>query len=51
MESKGELSVEELVNRIKEHTGNGLLKEWPELKESFKYDLIWDEAYFAETIS
>ena len=51
VESNGELSVEELVNRIKEHTGNGLLKEWPELKASFKYDLIWDEAYFAETIS
>ena len=49
VESNGELSVEELVNRIKEHTGKGLLAECPEIKESF--DSIWDEAYFAETIS
>jgi REP element-mobilizing transposase RayT len=51
VESNGELSVEELINRIKEHTGNGLLKECPQLKESFKNDSIWDDAYFVETIS
>lgn len=51
VESNGELSVEELVNRIKEYTNKGLLDECPELKESFENNTIWDDAYFAETIS
>ena len=51
VESNGETSVEELVNRIKEHTGKGLFSECPELKESFENGSIWDDAYFAETIN
>ncbi len=50
VESNGELSVDELIRRIKEHTGKGLLRECPELEESFENDSIWDDAYFAETI-
>ena len=51
VESNGELSVEELVNRIKEFTNKGLNRECPELKESFENYSIWDGAYFVETIS
>lgn len=50
VESNGELSIEELVNRVKEFTGNGLFKESPELRTSFDNDSIWDDAYFVETI-
>jgi len=50
VESNGELSVEDMINRIKEYTGRELLKKYPELKESFENDSIWDDAYFAETI-
>jgi len=50
VESNGELSVDELINRIKEHTGKGLIKECPGLKGSFENDLIWDDAYFVKTI-
>ena len=51
VESNGELSVDELINRIKEYTGKGLFREYPALKETFENNSIWDEAYFAETIS
>lgn len=50
VESNGELSVEELANRIKELTNNGLLKEYPALKELVDNNSIWDDAYFAETL-
>jgi hypothetical protein len=39
-----------LVNRVKEFTGNGLIREYPALKTSFENDSIWDHAYIAETI-
>lgn len=51
VESNGELSVEELVNRIKKHACNGLFKKYPQLKRTIDNDSIWDDAYFAETIS
>ncbi len=50
VETNGELSVEELVNRIKEFTNKGLNRECLKLKESFENDSIWDDAYFAETM-
>lgn len=50
VESNGELSVEELIIRIKEYTCNGLLKKYPKLKDSIDNDSIWDEGYFVETL-
>lgn len=51
VESNGELPVEELVKKIKEHTCNGLYKKYPGLKKKqIDNDSIWDDGYFAETI-
>jgi REP element-mobilizing transposase RayT len=50
VESNGKLSVEKLIRRIKEFTGNGLIRECPALKASFEKGSIWDDAYIAETI-
>ncbi|MFC1866811.1 IS200/IS605 family transposase [Thermodesulfobacteriota bacterium] len=52
VESDGELSVEQIVNRIKEYTHSKIFEEYPVLTE--KPDVnndIWDDAYFVETVS
>lgn len=50
-ESDGELSVEEMVHRIKRFSNNAILKKYPFVREKFIKDAeIWDEAYFAETV-
>ena len=52
MESGGELSIEKVVNKIKRFSNNAVLEKFPFLKNMLSGDIeIWDEAYFAETIS
>jgi len=51
VESDGELSVEEVVHRIKRFSNNAILEEFSFVREEFIGDAkIWDEAYFVETI-
>jgi len=51
IESDGELSVEEMVHRIKRFTKNAILEEFSFVRENFvKNAEIWDEAYFVETV-
>lgn len=50
-ESDGELSIEEIVHRIKQFSNDALLKRFPMIKDKLGGDTgIWDEAYFTETI-
>ena len=52
LESDGEQSVEEMVNKIKKHTEEKIIKEYPIIKEkSGSNNGIWDNAYFAQTVS
>jgi len=51
VESDGELSVEEMVHRIKRFSNNTILEKFSLVREKFIGDAeIWDEAYFVETI-
>ena len=51
VESDGELSVEEVVHRIKRFSNNAILEKFSFVREKFIGDAkIWDEAYFVETI-
>ena len=51
VESDGELSIEEVVHRIKRFSNNAILEEFSFVREKFIGDAkIWDEAYFVETI-
>ena len=51
VESDGELSVEEIVQRIKRFSNNAIVEEFPPVKDKLGGDTeIWDEAYFVETI-
>ena len=51
IESDGELSVEEIVHRIKRFSNNAILEKYSFLREKFIKDAeIWDEAYFVETV-
>jgi len=50
IESDGELSVEEMVHRIKQFSNNAILDKYSFLREKLVKDTeIWDEAYFVET--
>ena len=51
VESDGELSVEEIVNRIKDFTCKRLFERFSFLKEKIEENSIWDDAYFVETLS
>ena len=51
VESNGELSIEEIVNRIKDFTCKSLFKRYSFLKEKIAEKSIWDDAYFVETLS
>lgn len=52
VESDGELSVEQIVFRIKNYTQGEIFEKYPVLKEKpYENDEIWDDAYFAETVS
>ena len=51
VESDGELSIEEIVHRIKQFSNNAILKKFPLIRDKLSGDTeIWDEAYFVETI-
>jgi len=51
VESDGELSVEEMVHKIKRSSNNAIVEEFPSVKDKLGGGTeIWDEAYFVETI-
>jgi REP element-mobilizing transposase RayT len=50
-ESDGELSIEEIVHRIKQFSNKAILEKFPLLRDKLGGNTkIWDEAYFTETI-
>jgi len=51
VESDGELSIEEIVHRIKQFSNDAILEKFPLLRDKLSGNTeIWDEAYFTETI-
>ena len=51
VESDGELSIEEIVHRIKRFSSDATLEKFPLIRDKIGNDTeIWDEAYFVETI-
>jgi len=51
IDSDGELSVEEMIHRIKRFSNNAILEKYSSVREKFvKNAEIWDEAYFVETV-
>ena len=51
MESDGDLSVEEMAQRMKRFTNNAIVGKLPMLKDRLDGNTaIWDEAYFVETV-
>jgi REP element-mobilizing transposase RayT len=51
MESDGELSVEEMVNKIKRFLNDAILEKFTSVRNILGSDFgIWDEAYFVETV-
>ena len=51
VESDGELSIEEIVHRIKQFSNDAILEKFPLIRDKIGNDTeIWDEAYFTETI-
>ncbi|MBW2228167.1 MAG: transposase, partial [Deltaproteobacteria bacterium] len=50
-ESDGELSIEEVVHRIKRFSNDAILEKFPLIRDKLSGNIeIWDEAYFTETI-
>lgn len=51
VESGGELSMEEIANRVKRFSGNAVLEKFPAINERLGENAeIWDGAYFVESI-
>jgi putative transposase len=51
VESDGELSIEEIVHRIKQFSNNAILEKFPVIRDKLGGGAeIWDETYFTETI-
>jgi len=51
VESDGELSIEEIVYRIKRFSSDVILEKFPLIRDTLGGSTeIWDEAYFVETI-
>jgi len=51
VESDGELSIEEIVYRIKQFSNDAILEKFPLVRDTLGGNTeIWDEAYFVETI-
>jgi REP element-mobilizing transposase RayT len=51
VESDGELSVETMVNEIKEYLNDAILSELTTVNDKLEMEsTIWDKTYFAETI-
>jgi len=52
VESDGELSIDEMVHRIKRFSNNAIVEKFPSVRDKLGGDTeIWDEAYFMETVS
>ena len=51
MESDGELSIEEIICRIKQFSNDAISEKFPLIKDKLGGNTeIWDDAYFVETI-
>lgn len=51
VESDGELSIEEIVYRIKKFSNHAILEKFPLIRDALGENTeIWDQAYFVETI-
>jgi REP element-mobilizing transposase RayT len=51
VESDGELSIEEIVHKIKRFSNNAILDKFPLIQDKLSGDAeIWDDTYFVETI-
>ena len=51
VESDGELSIEEIVYKIKRFSNNAILDKFPLIQDKLGGDAeIWDDTYFVETI-
>ena len=51
VESDDELSIEEIVHRIKRFSNDAIVKKFPLLRDKLSGGTeIWDKAYFTETI-
>lgn len=51
VESDGELSVEEMVHKIKRFSSKAIIDEFPFMRDKVSGGTgIWDEAYFVETV-
>lgn len=51
VESDGDLSIEEIVHRIKQFSNDVILEKFPLIRDKLGgVTGIWDEAYFSETI-
>ena len=51
VESGGELSIEEIVNRVKQFSGKALPQVFPVISERLgENDEIWDKSYFVESM-
>ena len=51
VDSDGELSIEEMVQRMKRISNNALMEKFPLLSENLGGNTeIWDDAYFVETV-
>ena len=50
-ESDGELSIDEIVHKIKRFSNNAILDKFSLIKDKLSGDAeIWDDTYFVETI-
>jgi len=51
VESDGELSIEEIVHRIKQFSNDAILEKFPLIRDTLGGSTeLWDHAYFVETI-
>jgi len=52
VESDGELSIDEMVHRIKRFSNDAIVEKFPSVRDKLGGNTeIWDEAYFMETVS
>ena len=48
--SDGELSIKEIIRRIKQFSNDAILEKFPLIRDKLSGNIeIWDEAYFTET--
>jgi REP element-mobilizing transposase RayT len=52
VESDGELSIDEIVQKIKRFSNNSIVEKFPSVRDKLGGETeVWDEAYFVETVS